>query len=178
MSLYDMKQQSIEHRIIINNAGLVLLWPFIPAFFNELGLTKDEKFISKNDAIRAAWLLEYLVTGQEKNNENDISLNKLLCNIFTVRVPKKHLKLTYPEIKESEDLLKAVIHHWKSIGHSSVKGFRESFLKREGELIFGSEAVILRVDKNALDILLDLLPWSIAIIQLTWMEKPITVEWR
>jgi hypothetical protein len=177
MSLHDMKQQSIEHRIIINNAGLVLLWPFLPAFFNELGLTKDEKFISKNDAIRAAWLLEYLVTGQEHNNENDIALNKFLCNILTVSVPKKHLELTYPEIKESEYLLTAVIHHWKSIEHVSIKGFRDSFLKREGELIFEREAVILRVDKYALDILLDQIPWSIAIIQLTWMEKPIIVEW-
>lgn len=77
-----MNLKSNDENIKIENAGLVIVCPFQPSFFSKLALIRDSKFQSDHDAFRAVYLLEYIATGQEYNTKNNISLNKLICNII------------------------------------------------------------------------------------------------
>src|SRR5690606_887113 len=67
--------------IYINNAGLVLLHPFIPTYFNRLGMIEKGDFISEEARHRAVHLLQYLVYGTDQHEEHELVLNKILCNM-------------------------------------------------------------------------------------------------
>jgi hypothetical protein len=77
-----------------------------------------------------------------------------------------------------EGLIRGMIQNWKSVGNTSVAGFRESFLQREGRLQLQQDAWHLLVEQRAFDLLLDSLPWSFATVRHPWMERVIYVEWR
>ena len=63
-------------------------------------------------------------------------------------------------------------------GNTSVAGFRESFLQREGRLHLQNDAWQLLVEPRSFDMLLDQIPWSFATIKHPWMERVVYVEWR
>ena len=91
--------------------------------------------------------------------------------------------LTAEEQATTAGLLQAVIAHWTALGATSVAGLRESFLQREGRLVLLSPdeqpaAWQLQVQARSFDMLLDRLPWSIALIKLPWMERALHVQWR
>ncbi len=164
--------------IFIENAGLVLLWPFFSFYFQTLHLTKDNKFVSEKAAARAAHLLEYLVTGHKKNTEHTMMLNKLLCNLprnFPIDGP---IKIRKKEISLSKELLEIAISRWEIIKNSSIDGLRESFLKRPGKLEWDEGKIYLRVESKGYDMLLDKIPWNISVVKLAWMKNPIYVKWR
>ena len=171
-----MKLTSLAGTFFIPNAGVILLWPFLAQLFHSLNLTKDQKFISKAKAMRAACLLEYLVSGQENSNENEIILNCALCNLKFPPTPH-HVQLSSEEIKEAETLLMEAIKSWGVIRNTTIEGFRNTFLKRAGELKFENEKMTLIVERNTTDILLDKIPWGISIVTLPWMDKVLYVEW-
>ncbi|HEY1038141.1 MAG TPA: contractile injection system tape measure protein [Bacteroidia bacterium] len=164
--------------VFITNAGLILLTPFFPFYFQTLGLTTGNKFTSPETAARAANLLEYLVTGKEHNMEHVMPLNKLLCGIATDYPLENDIKITSEEISLSEDLLRTAISRWEIIKSSSIEGFRDSFLKRAGKLQWEEDKISLKVEPRAYDMLVDKIPWNISIIKLPWMEKAIYTKWR
>ena len=92
--------------------------------------------------------------------------------------------LASSELQVLEELLKAVIAHWKAIGSTSVLGLRESFLQRDGRLQRQdkSEGDLpvwrLKVEARAFDMLLDRLPWGFGLIRLPWMQGVLHVDWR
>ena len=47
----------------VENAGLVLLWPFLPDLFQRLDLLRGGGFSSEEHQLRAVLLTQYLVTG-------------------------------------------------------------------------------------------------------------------
>ncbi|MCP4668680.1 MAG: hypothetical protein GY849_20240, partial [Deltaproteobacteria bacterium] len=67
--------------IYIDNAGLVLLWPFLERFFENMGLMKARRFISLDLAKRGALMLQFLADGATEAPESAIPLNKVLCGI-------------------------------------------------------------------------------------------------
>jgi hypothetical protein len=71
-----------------------------------------------------------------------------------------------------------MIQNWKTIGNTSIAGFRESFLQREGRLQLIDNAWHLIVVPKAFDMLLDQIPWSFSTIKHPWMERVVYVEWR
>jgi hypothetical protein len=159
--------------IYINNAGLVILAPFLTAFFKKLNLVKDDKLTDKAKAIT---LLNYLVTGNIDFDEVDIVLNKIVCG----EVPDafiKPTKITVDEKQEADDLLIAVIEHWSVLKNTSPDGLRGTFLQREGRLMFADNKWSLKVQEQSFDMLLAHLPWGIGVVKLPWMEHVIYVEW-
>lgn len=74
-------------------------------------------------------------------------------------------------------MMNAVLLQWDKMKNTSVEGFRNSFLIREGYIFRTEEEWVLRVEKRAYDILLETLPWSFGMIKFSWMNKPIIVEW-
>jgi len=161
----------------INNAGLVLLWPYLANFFENLKLSERNNFISKEHKYRAVHLLQYLVCGKQNQAEHFLILNKMLCELDLHEPVPLITELTENEIKACDDLLAAVIKNWSVLKNTSINGLRESFLKRNGKLSKESDKWLLRVERKSYDLLLDKLPWGISIVRLQWMKTLIFVEW-
>lgn len=162
----------------INNAGVVLLHPFIAPFLERLNILKDGKFETIRDKFRAIHALQYLVTGNEEHQEHELAIHKLICGIAIDEVYEPQHPLSEQDKETAESLLTHVIKIWTIIGNTSVAGLRESFLQRNGKLTLNEEAIYLQVERKSFDILLDYLPWSIAIVNFSWMAKPVNVIWR
>lgn len=168
-----------DEEIFLRNAGLVILWPYLPALFERTALVKDQKFVGAEAQERAVLLLHYLAFGLENGQEYEMTLNKILCGFGPGRPVNPCLaRLTPAEIREGDELLQAVIHHWPALKKMSVPALRSMFLRREGMLFTRDGWRVLKVEEETYDPLLDHLPWGIGTVRLPWMEEILLVEWR
>ncbi len=178
--------------LYLANAGLILLWPFLPHLFETLGLIgkKGDRFIlqAKSDLIeknksvpfifeRAVHLLQYLVDESSESPEHLLPLNKLLCGLDLMEPVSASIDISEQEKAECEKLLTAVIQHWTALKNTSIDGLRRAFLQREAILRVRDGGWLLQVERATHDILLDNIPWSTRLIKLPWMEELIYVEW-
>ena len=167
----------------IANAGLVLLAAYLPRLFERLGWADGQAWRSAALAQRAVHLLQWAATGEAAAEEHTLVLNKLLCGLPLQAPVPFDVVLTTDEQATTAGLLQAVIAHWTALGATSVDGLRQSFLQREGRLVLQTPeeqpgAWQLQVQARSFDMLLDRLPWSIALIKLPWMEGALHVQWR
>lgn len=165
-----------EEGIFVKNAGLVLLHPFLPRFFEGLGIARDKEILHPE---RALALLHFLSAGQTVTPEYELTLPKLLCRVpFETPVPFD-VDLREEEIEEAEALLKAVIHHWEALRNTTADGLRGNFLIRPGKLSRREDGDwLLQVEPKTHDVLLNHLPWGLGMIQLPWMDRMLWVEWN
>lgn len=161
--------------LYVENAGLVLLHPFLPQMFEALGIAGDDELLRPGEALR---LLHYLATGDETAPEYELALPKILCGLPPASLAGEAGPFTDEESEESAALLSAVIRHWDALKNTSPDGLREAFLKRPGKLSFSSGEWWLQIESNSFDILLDRLPWGFSMIRLPWMPSMLHVEWR
>ncbi len=170
----------------VNNAGLVLLTPYLPRLFGMLGLAGERAFHDEAAAVRGVLVLQWLATGQTDAPEPTLLLNKLLCGLpFEQPVPRDWTP-TAAERDAVEGLLGAVIQHWRVLGSTSVGGLQETFLRRAGRLSLDpgaveagdSEAWRLAVEPGTFDMLIDRLPWGYSTVKFPWMERVLHVDWR
>jgi hypothetical protein len=166
----------ISEGIFIDNAGLVLLHPFLPGFFDALGISMEDEIVQPE---RALSLLHYLTTGQSKIPEYELVLPKILCDLpLSMPVPADY-PIAENEIAEVSAMLEAVIKHWEALRDTSPDGLRGTFLLRPGKLSRKADGDwLLQVETRTFDILLDYLPWGISMIRLPWMKKILSVEWK
>jgi len=161
--------------IYIDNAGLVLLHPFLPQCFEALRIAQGGKLLQPE---RAVCLLHHLAAGSVKAPEYLVTLPKVLCNIGLQEAVSSEAALTSAEQGECAALLEAVIRHWGALGSCSPDALRGTFLVRPGKLTLRRDGEwLLQVESSGCDILLDELPWSISMIRLPWMGALLWVEW-
>lgn len=165
--------------IFIENAGVVLLHPFLAACFDTLGWLQKGQFKNDNMQHRALLMLHYLATGAPKAAESELFLAKILCGAPLQWPLRRGLRLTKKEQREGESLLRAAIGHWPALKNTSPDGLREAFLQREGKLERTQQGWQLTVEQKAQDILLDQLPygWGLGLIRLPWMKETIQINW-
>lgn len=163
--------------IFIENAGLVLLHPFLEGLFSNFQLTENRKFVSNHSQFVAAKILQFLVFGENDHTENFYPLNKILCGMGITQVLDLDMELPHESKIECEQLLKEVIGHWSVLKNTSVEGLRETFLQRNGKLTRVEKGWKLQLERKSVDVLLAKLPWGIGIIKLPWMTEMIFVEW-
>jgi hypothetical protein len=163
--------------IYVNNAGLVILWPFLKRFFRGLGLANQKKFNDPAAVQRAVGLLQYMVCEDEAAQEYLLSLNKVLCGMPLDEVFDFGPPITEAEIEQGRRLLTAVIEHAPILRKMSIAGFRQTFLLRKGQLSSRDGVWRLRVERESYDVILDRFPWSVSWLKLPWMEFPMNVEW-
>lgn len=165
----------------VGNAGLCLLSPWLVRLFGMLGYLDEEKKKLKDTAskIRAVFLLQYLVYGEEREyRETELSFNRLLAGLSRhVPLPKR-LSLTEDEKRTIDSMMAGVKANWPKLKGTSVEGFRRSFIARNGTLEQQEERWLLTVEKKTHDILLDSVPWSFRQIRLPWLKKYIQVIWN
>ncbi len=168
---------SNSEEIYIDNAGLILLWPFLNRFFSQLRLVEQNCFVNDEAAERAALLLQYLVDASVDPPEHLLPLNKILCGIELLDPTDTHLDIIEAERSECENLLSAVIQNWSILKNTSIAGFRQAFLQRNGILKVCNGEWLLQVERETYDILLDRIPWSIRVVKLPWMDHILYIEW-
>ncbi|WP_299409863.1 contractile injection system tape measure protein [Acaryochloris sp. IP29b_bin.148] len=168
---------SESEEIYIQNAGLILLWPFLPRLFEALNLLQANHFIDPQTTERAVLLLQYLVDESIEFPEHLLPLNKLMCGLDLLDPIAAHLDITELERTECNILLRAVIHNWSALKNTTPKGFRRTFLHRAGILRLYNGNWLLQIERETYDILLDQLPWSIRVVKLPWMPEILHVEW-
>ena len=165
------------HEVVVENAGLVLLWPHLKEILGKLDLLEvlDDGYLQpKHESVL---LLQQLATGRVAGQENLLLLNKLLCGIpQSVPVPRRHRRTRLWDT-EVEALLSAVVKQWSVLKNTSPDGLRSSFLQREGVLREQGLGWRLQVERKTHDILLEQLPWGLGMIQFSWMRQPLQIEW-
>ncbi|MGB3465148.1 MAG: contractile injection system tape measure protein, partial [Cyclobacteriaceae bacterium] len=163
--------------VSIHNAGLVLLWPFLPRFFENMSLMDEKVFKDIGSRHKAVCLLQYLCNPvQEKLFEGYFSLPKVLCGLGQGEAIDI-FSFSEEEVELAAGLLDAVISqndHWKKL---SAAGFRNSYLQRSGSLRVRDNHWLLQVQKETFDVTLQKLPWGYGTVSLPWMENILVVEW-
>ena len=170
---------SLAQRIHIQNAGLILLHPFLPAFFSLLGLlTEKHHFTSTEAQKRAVHLLRHLTGIEVEKPSLPLTLEKVLCGLPLSFPIENDFNITPEEQREAEELLNTICEYWKPLNRSSYQSLQGTFLQRNGTLEYADETWIIRVEGNAFDILLEDLTWEISTIILPWLDPMIYVEWQ
>ncbi|HZV69386.1 MAG TPA: contractile injection system tape measure protein [Saprospiraceae bacterium] len=165
-----------EEAIYIDNAGLILLHPFLQMLFEGTGIAKDEILIQPE---RALYLLHFLVTGSLQPQEYELTFAKILCGIPIELPVSSQVTLAPEEIEEANAVLDAVIRHWSILQNTSHEGLRNTFLQRPGKISFLSDNEwLLQVETQSFDILLNHIPWGFSMVKLPWMTHMLRVEWQ
>lgn len=174
-------ERELPETIFIDNAGLVLLNAYFPQLLKQLELLPEA---GKPDPLlqeRGVVALQHVLLDDPILSEEQLLFNKLLMGlelnhliIFDGFVGDEKAKV----IQNVHDMIKAYISHWPAIGQSSVDGFRANWLYRRGKLELAEEHWELHVERQPYDILMDQLPFSISLVNLSWMNKPLTVYWQ
>lgn len=167
--------------LLVDNAGLCLLSPWLVRLFSMLGYLEDKEKIFKDTTskIRAVFLLQYLVHGEElEHRESELAFNRLLTALPSFVPLPKRLALTREEKQTADGMMTAVKAYWKKMDGTSMNGFRQSFILRDGILNQQEERWLLTVNDKAHDVLLETVPWSFRQIRLPWLKKYVQVAWH
>jgi hypothetical protein len=171
------KDQDATDAIYIENAGLVILHPFLSELFTRIGMLVDKKWKDVYSQHAGTIVLEYLATGKEEFAEFNLPLNKILCGMAVDDVLQPAEELPGYVKSECDELLTDVIHHWSILKNTSIEGLRETFLQRNGKVTKVENGWLLNVERKGVDILLNNLPWGIGTIKLPWTNEQLHVEW-
>ena len=176
--------QALEEQLevfTVNNAGLCLLAPWFVRLFNMLGYLDKEKkqFRNTTSKERAAFLLQYLVCGEEREwRETDVAFNCLLTALPGNVPQPRLLYLTDEERRTADGMVQGVKANWPQMDGTSVERFRGSFRARKGTLEREEEHWMLDVEEKAYDILLETILWGFRLLRLPWLKKYVQVEWH
>jgi hypothetical protein len=164
--------------LYVDDAGLVILWPFLGHFFLHAGLLdRDHLFVDKQAPMRAIALLSQLAMENPEPPEFRLPLAKLLCGLSPQNSFALERLPTPEQLDECERLLAAVIVHASILRDMPVASFRTTFLQRSGVLSVRDGAWLLQVERHTHDLVLDRFPWSWSWVKLPWMPNPLRVEW-
>jgi hypothetical protein len=169
-----------DEGVYVDNAGMVILHPFLNPLFSALNYWDGKKFISDSLHQRAVLLSQYLLQPGDEFPEHQLLLNKVLCGYDLETTLPSALLCTEDEQFQTAELLEAVLKYWKLNGNqvcTTVDNLQVSFLQRPGKLIRKQSEWLLIVEKRGYDIVLKGLPWSIGMIKHPWMSDMLKVEW-
>jgi hypothetical protein len=165
--------------LLVPLAGLALLHPWLPRMLAGCGvLDEGGKQILPAELPRACALLHALACDDAPIAEHQLPFIKLLLG----RPPEEPLTAALPALsladcEEVDALLTAVRDHWSALRGTGIEGLRLSFLQRRGLLSRGDGAWHLRMQSEAFDMLMAMLPWRIEQVRLPWMPRLLIVEW-
>lgn len=181
----DKKDESLEENyansellkkgVYVENAGLILLHPFIKMLFQNCNLLDDKNAINNKEL--AVHILHYAATKQENDYEYTMLFEKFLCGLPLEYPIKREVNIEDYQKNHIEELLTAVVNHWSALKNSSTDILRTEFLQREGKLDLLDANPKLTIERKTQDILLDKIPWNISIVKIPWIEKIMYTEW-
>ena len=170
----DLSQNNNGH--YIQNAGLILIHPFLKIFFEHCNLIHP-KTQQLTDPELCAHLLHYIATGKTNAPEYDMVFEKFLCNIPINKSINKYIKLSRKHKTQAKKVIESVQHNWNPMKKASVALLQNEFFQRSGKLVITDSDYTLNVERKTQDILLDKLTWGISFVKLPWQKKFIFVNW-
>ena len=168
----------LKDSIYINNAGMIIIWPFLSTLYSKLGLLVGKSFIDDYSLQKAILMLHYIVFEDDNFEEPNLILNKILCGASPDFFVDTSVSLNEMEKRIGNQLLTAVTKNWEKLDNTSARGLRESFLKREGIIKKNENNYTLIVEGKPFDMLLKTIPWNIMMIQTSFMDIRLLVEWK
>lgn len=171
--------EPVPERLFISDAGLVLIHPFIRRFFENLKLVDREgRFVSGVARVHAVHLLRHVTGYDDEHLGHRLLLEKVLCGLPADYLVPEEWEVTPGEEEEIQGMLAALMSYWPSLRKSSVVALQRGFLQRPGSIGMQDGSILVRVEGSAIDILMEDLPWETSFILLSWLDKPILVEWQ
>lgn len=176
-----------DESLIVSNAGIVLLNPFLPMLFRSLSLQDDEsEWISEEHHLAAIYLLNYLSTGALEADEDELYIGRILTAFDSDEVIPQISEEQFFELiaketlkNELEQLIQAVRDNWRPMRNCSWNGLRNDFLSRTGTIKnAGENDYELTIESGGLDVMLSYKDWSISMITYSWLEGIIYVKWK
>lgn len=169
--------------ILIDNAGLVIVAPYLGHLFRMLKIMEDCRFINDAAAKHALRILRYVVNGNLNQDTSQGVLDKILCGLpvnerIGSEVMDNDVYVSAEEMDLVDQMLKSIIQHWSAIGSTSVQGLRDTFLRHAGWVRKEEDTWSLKVHNGPFDVLLDRLPWGISMVKFDWMPTMLKVKWR
>jgi len=164
----------LKEGVFVDNAGLVIVAAFLPAFFKKLNIASDNIL---TDQHKAACLIQFLASGKVQVAEFELGLARILSGFELDEPVNTMLEFSEEEKKEADELLQSVLEYWSILKNTSIESLRESFLMRAGKLSFDGKEWLLQVQQKGYDVLLQNLPWNISMIKLPWMKYLLRTEW-
>ncbi|PQQ40399.1 hypothetical protein C6H65_15375 [Photorhabdus luminescens] len=161
----------------VNNAGILILWPMLPALFNQLDLLEEKKFIHRQAQFMAVDFLDYLIWGNEEGQVERKILNKVLCGL-TIDEDMPSIPVESEEELIIEQWLDAIITQlpgWKKLSRNDA---RQLFLQRPGELLIDEQEIKITLQHQPFDLLLADWPWPLNIAKLSWLNRPLQIDWK
>lgn len=162
--------------IYLNGAGCIILHPFLEELFRSNELLAGRSFRNAAARDQAVRLLAFLTFGDELTPEYDLLLPKLLCGMAWEE-PLVPVELTNAERAACDNLLRAVLTHWRALKSNSIEWMRGQFFLRAAKLERVDSNWRLTVERRVQDVLLDRLPWGGGVVGLPWMQGPVYVHW-
>lgn len=159
----------------LQNAGLVLIHPFISNLFRHCNLF-DQETKKLSDPEICIHLLHYIATGKTNQPECNMQFEKFLCNIPLSQTINRHIKLSCKHKSEAAKVIAAVKENWPSMKTASVELLQNEFFQRSGKLVLNDNPT-LTIENKTQDILLNKLSWGIGFIKLPWQKEFIYVNW-
>lgn len=167
-----------DQSLAVENAGLILVWPFLKSAFITLGWLSENQFKNRTAAEKAISWLHYLIYEEIPEDESPLLLNKLICGLEAEEVLSlNHIRLSKKELAEAEEVKRAVVQNWPALKTTATAALKESFFKRSGLLKYKDDNWYLNIERKGIDVLIDRLPWPIALIKLPWNNYMIHVNW-
>ena len=168
-----------DSRFWCDDAGLVLLWPFLPElcrrchWLDEAGHWRDEM------SQRKAWRAISSLIGRDEDHEQGHSARVLLG----LEIDEPLAEVPALDATEQQHLAAAVAafeHSWASAMPAMPLrgGIEQLFLRRRGIWHLSQAGWQLNVETAAQDIMLARLPWSLGMILLPWREGLLTLNWQ
>ncbi|MDH0342431.1 contractile injection system tape measure protein [Chromobacterium haemolyticum] len=163
------------------NAGIVLLWPMLPALFRSLELCDENGFVDEDARRRAVALLDVLAWGEGAGADWRLPASRLLCGLPPL--PTESETGDWPRVDEEQrafldDWLAALPPRLPGLQKLSQRDLRALFLQRPGELSLKGGGWRMTVEPEGQDVLLSALPWPLTMVVLPWMTQPLSIDWR
>lgn len=172
------KTDLLKNSILLENAGLVLVWPFLSQMFAQLNWLENQQFKNKETLQKAVVWLHYLVFNHIPEDESLLLLNKILCGCpIDEVITFDEIFLTKEETVAIEDFKKKILYSWPQLKTTMTESLNDNFFNRTGMLTSKREDWIVKVERKGIDVLIDRLPWPLSQIKLPWNNYLIQVNW-
>ncbi|EON78226.1 hypothetical protein ADIS_1423 [Lunatimonas lonarensis] len=169
------KDTGIQAQLPLSNAGLILLHPFLPAFFSDVGVINEkQEFVDSHLAVH---LLNYVATGNHQPYEFELGFEKFLTGWRQGYPYTRNVVLRESQREKADKLLESLLKNWKRLKNTGKDTLRAEFLQRSGKLVEEPGHYRLIVERKTQDILLEGLPYSLGVVKLPWQKKLIFIEW-
>jgi hypothetical protein len=179
-SVSPSKSLTQEEGLYVENAGVVIVAPYLPALFHKSGLLKDTQkaFKDEQSVFYAIHLLQYLAKKSRIETEDSTPLFKLLCGLQLNAPISIPMEVTDEHKQLADRLLLQVLKNWDIKLGDKIDYLRGSFFIRSGKLSKLDLHWLLTVETKMYDEhLFKKLPWSFKRILLPWMPQMLQVDW-